>query len=58
MEKLASRHAMSELVAWISLMDKTLQEDEENLKSAVGSPVIQEYLQKYKVAVSFISDRY
>ncbi|XP_076155328.1 nesprin-1 isoform X4 [Alosa pseudoharengus] len=48
MEKLASRHAMSELVAWISLMDKTIQEDEENLKSAVGSTIIQEYLQKYK----------
>lgn len=58
MEKLASRHAMSELVAWISLMDKILQEDEENLKSAVGSTVIQEYLQKYKVTVNLISDQY
>lgn len=30
-------------------MENVTQEDEENLKSAVGSNVIQDYLQKYKV---------
>lgn len=49
MEKLASRHAISELFNWISLMENVIEEDEENLKSAVGSTVIQDYLQKYKV---------
>lgn len=49
MEKLASRHAISELFNWISLMENVTEEDEENLKSAVGSNVIQDYLQKYKV---------
>uniref|UniRef100_A0AAV2JAL2 Calponin-homology (CH) domain-containing protein n=1 Tax=Knipowitschia caucasica TaxID=637954 RepID=A0AAV2JAL2_KNICA len=48
MEKLASRHAISELFNWISLMENVIAEDEENLKSAVGSTVIQDYLQKYK----------
>lgn len=49
MEKLASRHAISELFNWMSLMENIMEEDEENLKSAVGSNVIQDYLQKYKV---------
>lgn len=49
MEKLASRHAISELFNWISLMENVTEEDEENLQSAVGSSVIQDYLQKYKV---------
>lgn len=49
MEKLASRHAISELFNWISLMENVIEENEENLKSAVGSNVIQDYLQKYKV---------
>ncbi|XP_032356678.1 nesprin-1 isoform X1 [Etheostoma spectabile] len=48
MEKLASRHAISELFNWISLMENVIEENEENLKSAVGSNVIQDYLQKYK----------
>uniref|UniRef100_UPI0037E92F69 nesprin-1 isoform X2 n=1 Tax=Semicossyphus pulcher TaxID=241346 RepID=UPI0037E92F69 len=48
MEKLASRHAISELFNWISLMENIIEEDEENLKSAVGSNMIQDYLQKYK----------
>uniref|UniRef100_A0A1A8H4I9 Spectrin repeat containing, nuclear envelope 1b n=1 Tax=Nothobranchius korthausae TaxID=1143690 RepID=A0A1A8H4I9_9TELE len=48
MEKLASRHAISELCNWIALMENVIEEDEENLKSAVGSNVIQDYLQKYK----------
>lgn len=49
MDKLASRHAITELVNWISLMERVIEEDEENLKGAVGSKVIQEYLQRYKV---------
>lgn len=49
MDKLASRHAIAELVNWISLMERVIEEDEENLKGAVGSKVIQEYLQRYKV---------
>lgn len=51
MEKLASRHAISELFNWISLMESVIEENEENLKSAVGSNVIQDYLQKYKVCL-------
>lgn len=51
MEKLASHHAVSELFNWISLMENIMEEDEENLKSAVGSSVIQDYLQKYKVRI-------
>lgn len=53
MEKLASRHAISELFNWIALMENVIEEDEENLKSAVGSSVIQDYLQKYKVVELF-----
>lgn len=49
MEKLASQHAISELFNWMTLMENVAEEDEENLKSAVGSTVIQDYLQKYKV---------
>jgi len=56
MEKLASRHAISELFNWISLMENVTEEDEENLKSAVGSNMIQDYLQKYKVVNLFSSD--
>ncbi|TSO25166.1 Nesprin-1 [Bagarius yarrelli] len=48
MDKLASCHAISELVNWISLMERVIEEDEENLKGSVGSKVIQEYLQRYK----------
>lgn len=51
MDKLASRHAITELVNWISLMEKVTEEDEESLKGAVGSKVIQEYLQRYKVGL-------
>ena len=49
MEKLASRHAISELVNWMTLMESVIEEDEENFKSAVGVTVVQDYLQKYKV---------
>ncbi|KPP77537.1 nesprin-1-like, partial [Scleropages formosus] len=48
MEKLASRHAITELMSWISLMEKVIEEDEEKINEAVGSEVIQGYLQKYK----------
>lgn len=53
MDKLASCHAIAELVNWISLMERVIEEDEENLKGAVGSKVIQEYLQRYKVTSFF-----
>ncbi|KAI4786188.1 hypothetical protein KUCAC02_037291 [Chaenocephalus aceratus] len=49
MEKLASRHALSELSNWTSLMEGVMEENQEDLKSAVGSHVIQEYLHKHKV---------
>ncbi|XP_076833611.1 nesprin-1-like isoform X2 [Brachyhypopomus gauderio] len=48
MDKLASRHAITELVNWISLMERVIEEDDENMKGAVGSKVIQGYLQRYK----------
>lgn len=51
MEKLASQHAIAELFNWISLMETVLEEDEEHLQSAVGSTVIQDYLQRYKVSI-------
>lgn len=53
MDKLASCHAITELVNWISLMERVMEEDEENLKGAVGSKVIQEYLQRYKVGSAY-----
>lgn len=53
MDKLASCHAITELVNWISLMERVMEEDEENLKGAVGSKVIQEYLQHYKVGSAY-----
>lgn len=53
MDKLASCHAITELVNWIALMERVMEEDEENLKGAVGSKVIQEYLQRYKVGSNY-----
>lgn len=53
MDKLASCHAITELVNWISLMEKVIEDDGENLKGAVGSKVIQEYLQHYKVGLAY-----
>lgn len=49
MDKLASRHAITEVMSWISLMENVIIEDEENIKNVVGHKVIQAYLQKYKV---------
>lgn len=49
MEKLASRHAITELMSWISLMENVIQEDQNKIQEAVGSEVVQAYIQKYKV---------
>ena len=49
MEKLASRHAIQELMSWISLMENIIGEDQERISSAVGSERVQDFLQKYKV---------
>lgn len=49
MEKLPSRHAITELMSWISLMENIIKEDEQKIIGAVGSEVVQMYLQKYKV---------
>ncbi|XP_060128741.1 nesprin-1 isoform X4 [Zootoca vivipara] len=48
MDKLPSRHAIVEVMSWISLMENVISEDEENFKNVVGHKVIQDYLQKYK----------
>lgn len=49
MEKLASRHAITELMSWISLMENIIDEDQDKIMGAVGSEVVQNFLQKYKV---------
>ncbi|XP_037675695.1 nesprin-1 isoform X12 [Choloepus didactylus] len=48
MDKLPSRHAITELMSWISLMENVIQMDEEKIKNAIGCKEIHEYLQKYK----------
>ncbi|XP_069788417.1 nesprin-1 isoform X16 [Narcine bancroftii] len=48
MEKLPSRTAINELMNWITLMDQIIEEDNEKIKSAVGSRVMEQYLKKYK----------
>uniref|UniRef100_A0A8C1T5H7 Spectrin repeat containing, nuclear envelope 1a n=1 Tax=Cyprinus carpio TaxID=7962 RepID=A0A8C1T5H7_CYPCA len=48
MEKLPSRHAITELMSWISLMENIIQEDQQKIMGAVGSEAVQMYLQKYK----------
>ncbi|KAM6272871.1 nesprin-1 isoform 2-T2 [Spheniscus humboldti] len=48
MDKIPSRHAISEVMSWISLMENVIQQDEENIKNVVGQKVIQDYVQKYK----------
>ncbi|NXF38127.1 SYNE1 protein, partial [Nyctibius bracteatus] len=48
MDKIPSRHAITEVMSWISLMENVIQQDEENIKNVVGQKVIQEYVQKYK----------
>lgn len=49
MDKLPSRHAITEVMSWISLMENVISDDEENIKNVVGHKAIQDYLQKYKV---------
>lgn len=49
MDKLPSRHAISEVMSWISLMENVIQKDEEEIKNCIGYKAIHEYLQKYKV---------
>lgn len=49
MEKLASRHAITELMSWISLMENIIEEDQDKIQAVVGSEKVQEFLQKYKV---------
>ncbi|CAJ1078482.1 nesprin-1 [Xyrichtys novacula] len=48
MEKLASRHAITELMSWISLMENIIEEDQDKIMGAVGSEMVQNFLQKYK----------
>ncbi|ELK26490.1 Nesprin-1 [Myotis davidii] len=48
MDKLPSRHAISEVMTWISLMENVIQKDEEDIKNAIGYKAFNEYLQKYK----------
>nr|XP_020142857.1 nesprin-1 isoform X3 [Microcebus murinus] len=48
MDKLPSRHAISEVMSWISLMESVIQKDEDNIKNSIGYKAIHEYLQKYK----------
>lgn len=55
MEKLASRHAITELMSWISLMENIIEEDQDKIMGAVGSEVVQNFLQKYKVYNRFFS---
>ncbi|RMC12933.1 hypothetical protein DUI87_10460 [Hirundo rustica rustica] len=49
MDKIPSRHAITEVMSWISLMENVIQQDEENIKNVVGQKAIQGYIQKYKV---------
>ncbi len=53
MEKLASRHAITELMSWISLMENIIEEDLDKIMGAVGSEMVQNFLQKYKVQNCF-----
>lgn len=49
MEKLPSRHAITELMSWISLMENVIEEDQDKIQAIVGSENVQDFLQKYKV---------
>ncbi|KAM8787975.1 nesprin-1-like isoform 3-T3 [Rhynchonycteris naso] len=48
MDKLPSRHAICEVMTWISLMENVIQKDEEEIKNSIGYKAIHELLQKYK----------
>lgn len=58
MEKLASRHAITELMSWIFLMENIIDEDQDKIMGAVGSEVVQNFLQKYKVQNFIICKHY
>lgn len=49
MDRIPSRHAITEVMSWISLMENVIQQDEENIKNVVGQKAVQDYVQKYKV---------
>lgn len=55
MDKIPSRHAITEVMSWISLMENVIQQDEENIKNVVGQKAIHDYVQKYKVLSIFLS---
>ncbi|XP_068533197.1 nesprin-1 isoform X4 [Anas acuta] len=48
MDRIPSRHAITEVMSWISLMENVIQQDEENIKNVVGQKAVQDYVQKYK----------
>ncbi|CAL9692474.1 unnamed protein product [Knipowitschia caucasica] len=48
MEKLASRHAITELMSWISVMENIIEEDQSMISEVVGSDKVECFLQKYK----------
>lgn len=56
MDKIPSRHAITEVMSWISLMENVIQQDEENIKNVVGQKVIQDYVKKYKVLSGNVID--
>lgn len=49
MDKIPSRHAITEVMSWISLMENVIHKDEESIKNIIGQKAIQDYVQKYKV---------
>jgi len=49
MDKIPSRHAITEVMSWISLMENVIHKDEESIKNVIGQKAIQDYVQKYKV---------
>lgn len=49
MDKIPSRHAITEVMSWISLMENVIHKDEESIKNIIGQKAIQDYIQKYKV---------
>lgn len=56
MDKIPSRHAITEVMSWISLMENVIHQDEENIKNVVGQQVIQDYVRKYKVLSGNVID--
>lgn len=56
MDKIPSRHAITEVMSWISLMENVIHQDDENIKNVVGQQVIQDYVRKYKVLSGNVID--